>query len=90
MNSKLDIAFKEAFKKISEMEKDLPPDILLRLYAYYKQAIKEEHPNFSKEKGSDYEDMRNAFKLNALIQLKGMSEQEAKQEYINLTNIILK
>ena len=88
MSLKLDIAFKEAFKKISETEKELPSDVLLRLYAYYKQA--EKGDTFSVSSGNNEPDLRNAFKFNAWVQLKGMSEEEAKQEYINLANEILK
>ena len=35
-------------------------------------------------------DLRNAFKFNAWTQLKGMNEDQAKQEYINLVNSIIK
>ena len=38
METELELAFKEAFKKVSETEKSIPTDVLLRLYAYYKQA----------------------------------------------------
>jgi len=86
MSLKIDMEFRDSFKRISEMEKDLPPDVLLRLYAYYKQAVKGDTFNVNK----DESDLRNAFKFNAWVQLKGMSEEEAKQEYINLASEILK
>lgn len=86
MTSKLDIQFNEAFQRISETEQSLPPDILLRLYAYYKQATKANKLLYN----SNENNLRSAFKFNARMQLQGMSEDEAKQEYINLTNQILK
>lgn len=88
MNLKIDKEFKESFKRISEMKKELPPDVLLRLYAYYKQAVKGDRFTFNVN--SNGPDLRNAFKFNAWMQLKGMSEEEAKMEYINLANEILK
>lgn len=88
MNLELDKKFKEAFKKISETQKSIPPDILLRLYAYYKQTKKED--SLSIKTDNTEPDLRNAFKFNARIQLKGMSEEDAKKEYIQLANKILK
>jgi len=85
MNPNLEIQFEEAFKKVSETEKVLAPDVLLRLYAYYKQATKGD--NFSMNQ--DDSGIRNAFKFNAWVQLKGMSELEAMEEYIKLTNQVL-
>lgn len=86
MGANLNIQFAEAFKKASALEENIPPDIMLRLYAYYKQAVKGDTFSFSNHN----QDLRDAFKLNAWMQLKGMSEEEAKQEYINLVNSILK
>lgn len=86
MAKKLDIAFEEAYKISSATIVKLPPDIMLQLYAYYKQATK----------GSNYEqpsgdvELRNAFKLNAWLQVSQMSEDEAKKAYINLVNKYLK
>lgn len=86
MAKKLDIAFEEAYKISSATTLKLPPDIMLQLYAYYKQATK----------GSNYEqpsgnvELRNAFKLNAWFQLSQISEDEAKSAYINLVNKYIK
>jgi diazepam-binding inhibitor (GABA receptor modulating acyl-CoA-binding protein) len=84
MNSNLDIAFREAFIAISRSKQAIAPDIMLRFYAYYKQA------NF----GSNFTfegalNLRNGFKINAWMQLKDMSPEEAKKEYIQLANSIL-
>ena len=88
MNLEIDKKFNNSVKRISEMEKDLPPDVLLRLYAYYKQAVKGD--TFVFDVNNSEPDLKNAFKFNAWIQLKGMSGEDAKKEYINLSNEILK
>ena len=84
-NNEIDAKFEEAFEKASNMKNKLPPDVMLRLYAFYKQAVKgDQFSAYSSEKG-----LRNAFKFNAWIQLKGMSPDEAKREYIKLVNLII-
>ena len=85
MKSDLDTEFNEAFDKISKLRKAIAPDIMLKFYAYYKQA------NFgSKFSFNSGQNVRSAFKFNAWIQLQGMTENEAKQEYIKLVNSIIK
>ena len=82
MGEKLNIEFEEAYRFSSNTTIKLPPDVMLALYAYYKQATK----------GNNYEQpsgdvkLRNSFKLNAWFQLSHLTEDEAKQEYINLVN----
>lgn len=83
MSKELDIQFQKAYKKASDLKQTIAPDVMLRLYAFYKQAIKGDNFSFNAK------DVRSAFKLNAWMQLKGMSENEAKKEYINLVNSIL-
>ncbi|WP_299007432.1 acyl-CoA-binding protein [uncultured Tenacibaculum sp.] len=85
MENDLDLKFKEAYNIASDLEEKLPPDVMLRLYAYYKQAVKGDRFTFN-----DNSDLRNAFKFNAWMQLRGMSEREAKKEYIKLVNSIIK
>lgn len=85
MTIDLDSQFKKAFERVSNVEEKIPLDVMLSLYAYYKQAVKGDHFSFNAGK-----DVKSAFKFNAWLQLKGMSEDEAKQEYINLVNSILK
>lgn len=81
-DEKIDIAFKEAYEKASRTTKKFPPDILLLFYAYYKQAT--ETSGIYTPSGDL--DVRSAFKLNALLQVKGLSVLEAKQKYIELVN----
>lgn len=85
MTFDLDKAYKEAYNKVSNLTEKLPPDIMLRLYAYHKQAEKGDNFSFNPQR-----DVKSAFKLNAWMQLKGMDENKAKQEYIDLVNTILK
>ncbi len=81
----LDIQFKEAYKVISELSQDqFAPDIMLKLYAYYKQATYGD--NNLEYIETNKLDLRNRFKLNAWIQLRGMSIDNAKKEYIKIVN----
>jgi len=84
MSSALDIEFEKAFQLLSELKENIAPDIMLKLYAYYKQATSGDIFSMN-----DESDVRNAFKFNAWMQLNGMSEDEAKQEYINLAKQVL-
>ncbi|MFC2109421.1 acyl-CoA-binding protein [Bacteroidota bacterium] len=81
MTKKLDREFNEAFEKASSMTKKLPQDVMLNFYAYYKQATSGDNFSFNANFG-----VRNAFKFNAWMQLKGISPDEAKQKYIDLVN----
>ena len=81
----LDEQFKAAFEAASEMTIPLPPDVMLRIYAYYKQAT--DDPN-SFSYNNNY-DLRNAFKMNAWLQISHLSQDEAKQKYIEIINEIL-
>tara|TARA_R110002073_G_scaffold53840_4_gene138889 strand:+ start:92935 stop:93186 length:252 start_codon:yes stop_codon:yes gene_type:complete len=83
MDTDLDKEFNKAFHRLSELKESLPPDVMLKLYAYYKQATSGDIFSFNNEP-----DVRNAFKFNAWTQLNGMSQDEAKQEYINLAKEI--
>ena len=78
----LDIAFDEAFQKASQEEQGLvPPDVQLHLYAYYKRAIDEPYVS---NRSFESNDLRSAFKMNALIQVQNISRAEAKRRYIEM------
>ncbi len=77
----LDKAFEEAAHRASTTTVALPQDIQLLLYAYYKKG---NHQNSIAIENIKENDLRSAFKYNALIQLKGLSTKEAKKEYIKL------
>jgi len=83
----LDIQFQQAYKEISKLSQhQFAPDIMLKLYAYYKQATYgDNNPEYIE---TNELDLRNGFKLNAWIQLRGMSTDKAKKEYIEIVNNI--
>ena len=77
-SEELDKTFKEAVDRINNHTEPFPADFLLRLYAYYKKATDDYgRPNSRKP-------IINAFKTNALFQVKDISEDEAKKNYIEL------
>lgn len=84
MKTDLDREFEKAFLKASSTKLNLPPDIKLKLYAYYKQATS--GTNLKSATGND-DGLINAFKLNAWLQVSHLTEEEAKQAYIDLVKI---
>ena len=76
----IDREFQNAYEKASKTSQKFPPDLMLKLYAYYKQAT--EHTSVYIPSGEN--DIKNAFKLNALLQIKDMNSLEAKKAYIQL------
>jgi len=83
----LEIKFQEAYTHASSIpQEDLPQDMLLKLYALAKQATHGD--NDSEPKDSEELDVRNGFKLNAWIQLRGMTCNEAKKKYISLVKTL--
>lgn len=65
------------------LKQAVAPDVMLKFYAYNKQA------NFGNKFSVNSElDVRSAFKFNAWMQLNGMSAEEAKKEYIKLAKTI--
>ena len=81
MNSEeIEIEFQDAVDRVNAFTKPFPADILLNLYAYYKKATN----NYSRP--SSKKAIINAFKTNALFQVKNISQDEAKRLYIDLVN----
>ncbi len=78
----LDIAFKKAVESINEHTDPFPADVLLNLYAYYKRAT--DSQGSSASEGN--KPLISAFKTNALFQTRNLSEDEAKQLYIDTVN----
>ena len=80
--------FDEAFANAQLIpQESVPQDMQLVLYCLYKQATSETSnpllfPN--------PQDLRNAFKLNAWMQVKHLKPDDAKAEYINIINKLLK
>lgn len=82
----IDTLFQEAYEKASNMTEALPQDVMLRIYAYYKQATSGTvHINYNQNF-----DLRNAFKMNAWMQVRHLTPDESKQLYIEIINSIIK
>lgn len=83
MKSKaLHIAFEEAYERVGNATQEFPPDVLLQFYALYKQATQKN--TFSHNEGEH--ELVSAFKLNALLQVKSLTTDEAKERYIEAAN----
>ncbi|MBE16012.1 MAG: acyl-CoA-binding protein [Dokdonia sp.] len=85
-NKVLHTQFLEAFKKVSTATQEFPPDVLLQFYALYKQATQKN--TFSQTEGEH--ELVSAFKLNALLQVKHLSSDQAKEAYIEASKKYLK
>ena len=79
-SEELNIAFNEAVERINAHKEPFPADFLLRLYAYYKKATN----NYGRP--SSRKPIINAFKTNTLFQVQDITQDEAKQTYIDLVN----
>lgn len=77
-NDKVHINFEKAVDFINSYTKPLPADLLLKLYAYYKIASK------NQDNPGSTTPLINAFKANALIQAKDISRTEAMKRYTKL------
>ncbi|MDV6168750.1 acyl-CoA-binding protein [Flavobacterium sp. DG1-102-2] len=82
----LDTLFLEAYEKASNMTEALPQDVMLRIYAYYKQAT-QGMPYMNNYASFD---LRNAFKMNAWMQVRHLSADDAKKLYIEIINSLIK
>ena len=82
----LHTTFEEAFKRVSRTQQEFPPDVLLQFYALYKQATQEQR--FTSQDGEH--ELVSAFKMNALLQVKHLSSDEAKEAYITLSRKFIK
>lgn len=82
----LDILFNEAFANAQLIpQESVPQNIQLILYGLYKQAtsgtttIHVQNP----------QDLINAFKLNAWMQVKHLTIDEAKEQYVTIINQLM-
>lgn len=86
-NKSIDILFDEAFENANKIPQDsVPQDTQLVLYGLYKQATSDNTNLYFQ----NAQDIRNAFKLNAWMQVKNLSIKEAKQQYIDIINQLMK
>lgn len=73
--------FNKAYELASSTHLSFPPDIMLSFYAYYKRATEK---NGFYLPPSEQGDLRSAFKINALVQVKDLSKKDAQEKYIAL------
>jgi acyl-CoA-binding protein len=86
-NQDLESKFQEAVAAAIEMtQASLPQDVQLRLYAFYKQAT---FGHVDLQQSATYH-LRDAFKINAWMQISHLTADEAKEYYIEIINSILK
>jgi acyl-CoA-binding protein len=84
----LDIRFQKAFEAANSMDDILIPiDLRLQFYAFYKQATVNTSAFYS---SNDPDHIRNAFKMNAMLQVQNLSAEESKVAYISLVNNTIK
>jgi acyl-CoA-binding protein len=65
---------------------ELPQDVQLRLYAFYKQAT---FGTLDLKQTSTYH-LRDAFKTNAWMQISHLTPDEAKEQYIEMIHFLNK
>jgi acyl-CoA-binding protein len=89
-SEELNILFDEAFENANKIEKEsVPPNMQLVLYGLYKHATST-RPSLNIEASQDANDLKNAFKMNAWMQVNHLSIDDAKEQYITLINSLLK
>ena len=80
-NRSIDERFDEAVDIANTMSQaELPQDVQLRLYALYKQSTL----GRANHRFVFPQDLRNAFKMNAWIQINHLAQDEAKEQYIEV------
>jgi len=84
----LENLFEEAFENAQLVSQEtVPQNLQLILYGLYKQATS---GNINKNHDQNPQDIRNAFKLNAWMQVKHLTIEEAMEEYIAIINNLMK
>jgi acyl-CoA-binding protein len=79
--------FDEAFANAQLVpQESVPQDMQLVLYGLYKKATSESTNQLYFQ---NPQDIRNAFKFNAWMQVKHLSADEAKMQYIELINKLM-
>jgi acyl-CoA-binding protein len=86
-DNELDSQFQKAVALATQMtQASLPQDVQLRLYACYKHATA---GALEPRQSSTYH-LRDAFKTNAWMQISHLSIDDAKKQYIEIINSIVK
>lgn len=76
--------FLKAYDMASSTDQQFPPDVLLHFYALYKRATEK---NGFYIPPTNQGDLRSAFKINALVQVKDLSKKEAEKRYIEMVEM---
>lgn len=76
--------FEEAVRLVSDPKLKLPPDIRLYFYAYYKRAMGSHIIRGRISDDNEANALVSGFKMNALFQVKNISEKTAMKKYIEL------
>ncbi len=84
-SKKLNMEFKEAYKRASKTTLRFPPDLMLQFYAFYKHATEEDSTHIHVQ-NTDGMELVSAFKMNSLFQIRNIPRKVAKQKYIDLVN----
>ncbi|MUP46792.1 acyl-CoA-binding protein [Gramella sp. BOM4] len=84
MEQEVNSKFLKAYEMASGTNRQFPPDVLLHFYALYKRATEK---NGFYIPTTNRGDLRSAFKVNALVQVKDLSKEEAKRKYIELVEL---
>ena len=86
--ARLNTLFDEAFANAQLIpQESVPQNMQLVLYGLYKQATSE---RTNQSHYQNPQDLINAFKLNAWMQVKHLTVDEAKEKYIEIINTLLK
>jgi acyl-CoA-binding protein len=76
-----DEKFLKAYDMASKTDQKFAPDVMLHFYAYFKRATQANGFYITPTNGGD---LRDAFKTNALLQVKDLTKQEAREKYVEL------
>jgi len=82
-DQELEVAFKKAYQAVSRTQYKFKQDTLLYFYAYYKHATKDFNIELQ-DFPNDGAQLVSAFKMNALFQVRHLSENDSKVKYIEL------
>lgn len=82
-DEELERIFFKAYAQLGKTKKKFPQDVLLHFYSYYKHATNDNKLRVVHQPETG-EELVNAFKANALFQIKSISQREAKINYIKL------
>tara|TARA_B110000503_G_scaffold138730_2_gene225494 strand:- start:769 stop:1059 length:291 start_codon:yes stop_codon:yes gene_type:complete len=86
----LNLLFDKAFENANKIEKEsVPPNVQLVLYGLFKH-VSSTRPSLIRDASQDSNDLKNAFKMNAWMQVNHLTIDEAKKQYIELINTLLK